>query len=66
MKYHRKLARAILADKVHVAKAVNATVIDIKDAPSGYKDFDKGAARKYIIDPHGDVRKHLKIDAHKF
>jgi hypothetical protein len=21
-------------------------------APSGYKDFDKGAATKFVIDPH--------------
>ena len=23
------------------------------DAPQGYKDFDKGAAKKYVLDPHG-------------
>jgi glutathione-independent formaldehyde dehydrogenase len=66
MKYHRQLARAIMYDKVHVAKAVNATVITLDDAPKGYMDFDKGASRKYIIDPHGAVRKHLGIKAHKF
>ena len=22
---------------------------------SGYKDFDKGAAKKFVIDPHGMV-----------
>lgn len=66
MKYHRQLSKAIMYDKVKVAKAVNATVITLDDAPNGYKDFDKGAARKYIIDPHGSVRKHLNIQAHKF
>jgi glutathione-independent formaldehyde dehydrogenase len=25
------------------------------EAPDGYKDFDKGAAKKYVIDPHGMV-----------
>jgi len=53
MKYHRKLATAILHDRIEIAKAVNATVITLDEAPQGYKDFDKGAARKYILDPHG-------------
>jgi len=30
-------------------------VIPLDQAPEGYQDFDKGAARKYIIDPHGMV-----------
>jgi len=57
MKYHRQLMQAILYDKIHIADAVNVTVISIDDAPKGYKDFDKGAAKKYVIDPHGIVRK---------
>src|SRR5262249_34017843 len=40
MKYHRGLMQAILHDKVQIAKAVNATVISLDDAPKGYKDFD--------------------------
>jgi glutathione-independent formaldehyde dehydrogenase len=44
---------AILHDKVHPAKAVNATIISLDDAPQGYKDFDRGAAKKFVIDPHG-------------
>lgn len=55
MRYHRDLMQAILSDKVQIAKAVNATVISLDDAPSGYQDFDKGAARKYVIDPHGTI-----------
>jgi glutathione-independent formaldehyde dehydrogenase len=55
MKYHRHLMNAILNDKVQIAKAVNATVITLDEAPQGYKDFDKGAARKYVLDPHGLV-----------
>jgi glutathione-independent formaldehyde dehydrogenase len=46
---------AILNDKIAIAKAVNATVISLDDAPRGYKDFDKGAAKKYVIDPHGMI-----------
>jgi glutathione-independent formaldehyde dehydrogenase len=53
MRYHRPLMMAILNDKVQIAKAVNATVISLSDAPQGYKDFDKGAAKKYVLDPHG-------------
>ena len=52
MRYHRQLMMAILNDKVQIAKAVNATVISLDDAPQGYKDFDKGAARKYVLDPN--------------
>jgi glutathione-independent formaldehyde dehydrogenase len=53
MKYHRELMMAILHDKVQIAKAVNATVIRLDDAPQGYKDFDQGAAKKFVLDPHG-------------
>src|ERR1700730_787267 len=53
MRYHRELMMAILHDKAHIADAVNATVISLDKAPDGYHDFDKGAARKYVIDPHG-------------
>lgn len=52
MRYHRDLMHAILYDKFHPAKDVNATVISLDDAPQGYKDFDKGAAKKFVIDPH--------------
>jgi len=55
MKYNYGLMKAILHDKVQIAKAVNATVIPLDEAPQGYADFDKGAAKKYVIDPHGMV-----------
>ena len=55
MRYHRQLMMAILNDKVQIAKAVNATVITLDQAPQGYRDFDKGAARKFVLDPHGMV-----------
>lgn len=53
MRYNRKLMMAILHDRVQIAKAVNATVIPLDEAPQGYKDFDKGAAKKYVLDPNG-------------
>ena len=55
MKYHRQLMNAILYDKIQIAKAVNVQVIKLQDAPSGYKDFDKGAAKKFVIDPNGMI-----------
>lgn len=55
MKYHRQLMNAILYDKIKIAKAVNVQVIKLQDAPSGYKDFDKGAAKKFVIDPNGMI-----------
>ncbi len=56
MKYHRSLMQMILNDKAHIAKAVNATVITLDEAPQGYEDFDKGAAKKYVLNPHGLVK----------
>ncbi len=56
MRYHRGLRQAILHDKVQIAKAVNATVISLDEGPQGYKDFDKGAAKKFVLDPHKMVR----------
>jgi glutathione-independent formaldehyde dehydrogenase len=56
MRYHRQLMQAILYDKIQIAKAVNVTVITLDQAPKGYEDFDKGAAKKFILDPHGMLR----------
>jgi glutathione-independent formaldehyde dehydrogenase len=55
MRYNHGLMMAILNDRVQIAKAVAATVITLDEAPGGYSDFDKGAARKFVIDPHGLV-----------
>ncbi|MCG3199190.1 MAG: formaldehyde dehydrogenase, glutathione-independent [Candidatus Omnitrophica bacterium] len=57
MRYNRALMNCILYDKIQIAKATNVTVISLDDSPQGYKDFDKGAARKFVIDPHGMVSK---------
>ncbi len=56
MRYNRQLMMAILNDKVQIAKAVNATVISLDDAPKGYVDFDKGAAKKFVLDPNNLIR----------
>ena len=52
LRYNRQLMQAILRDKIRIAKAVNVTVIKLEDAPKGYVDFDKGAAKKFVLDPH--------------
>ena len=57
LRYNRQLMQAILHDKIQIAKAVNATLISLDDAPSGYRDFDHGAAKKFVIDPHGTAKK---------
>ena len=55
MKYNRALMQCILHDKIKIAKAVNVTTITLDNAPQGYRDFDKGAAKKFVLDPHGMV-----------
>jgi glutathione-independent formaldehyde dehydrogenase len=52
MRYHRGLMQMILNDKAHIADAVNATVVTLDEAPDGYKDFDKGAAKKFVLNPN--------------
>ncbi|MDF2143478.1 formaldehyde dehydrogenase, glutathione-independent [Knoellia sp. p5-6-4] len=54
-RYNRQLMNLILSGKAQIAKAVNATTISLDEAPQGYQEFDKGAAKKYVIDPHGMV-----------
>jgi glutathione-independent formaldehyde dehydrogenase len=56
LRYNRQLMMAILHDKVQIAKAVNVQVLALEDAPQGYSDFDKGAAKKFVLDPHGIMR----------
>src|SRR2546430_10616840 len=40
LRYNRQLMQAIWYDKVQIAKAVNATVITLDEAPQGYRDFE--------------------------
>jgi glutathione-independent formaldehyde dehydrogenase len=56
MKYNHHLMMAILHDKAKIADAVGATVIPLEDAAQGYADFDSGAAKKFVLDPHGSIR----------
>ena len=53
MKYNHGLMQAILHERVHIAKNVNAKAISLEDAPRGYAEFDAGAATKYVLNPNG-------------
>lgn len=57
MKYHRDLMMVILSGKAQIAKAVNATLISLDQAPAAYAEFDQGASKKFVIDPHGMLNK---------
>jgi glutathione-independent formaldehyde dehydrogenase len=56
MKYNRGLMMAILADRIQIARAVNVEVISLDEAPEAYKAFDKGVAKKFVIDPHNTLK----------
>ena len=51
MRYNRQLMMAILHDRVQIAKAVNATVIPLDEAPQGYADFDQGRGEEVRAQP---------------
>jgi len=55
LKYNRQLMNAILYDRLPIADIVNAKVIPLEDAAVGYEIFDKGAAEKFVLDPHGQI-----------
>jgi glutathione-independent formaldehyde dehydrogenase len=55
LKYNRQLMMAILHGRLPIAEIVNAQVIPLEEAPQGYETFDHGAAKKFVLDPHGLV-----------
>ena len=57
MKYNRQLMQAILWDRIKIADVVGVEVISLDDAPSGYHQFDAGAPKKFVIDPHKLLKK---------
>ncbi|BAL27395.1 formaldehyde dehydrogenase, glutathione-independent [Azoarcus sp. KH32C] len=56
MKYNRNLMQAILWDRLPIAEIVNVNVISLDEAPNGYRQFDGGAPRKFVLDPHGMLK----------
>jgi len=55
LRYNRQLMQAIWHDRLPIADIVNAKIIPLDQAVAGYATFDKGAAVKYVLDPHGDL-----------
>ena len=53
MKYNRALMQAVLWDRIKIADTVGVEVITLDQAPGGYAEFDAGAPKKFVIDPHG-------------
>ena len=56
--YGAEYTREYIALRTAKEQAVGVEVIRLDDAPRGYKDFDKGAAKKFVLDPHGVVSKN--------
>jgi glutathione-independent formaldehyde dehydrogenase len=52
LRYNRQLMQAILHERLPIAKIVNAKVIALEQATTGYAEFDKGAPIKFVLDPH--------------
>ncbi|RST45391.1 formaldehyde dehydrogenase, glutathione-independent [Variovorax sp. DXTD-1] len=57
MKYNRALMQAILWDRIKIADVVGVQLISLDNAPVGYAEFDAGAPKKFVIDPHGLLAK---------
>ncbi|PWL19421.1 formaldehyde dehydrogenase, glutathione-independent [Falsochrobactrum shanghaiense] len=57
LKYNRQLMQAILHGRLNIAEIVNAQVISLEEAEQGYESFDQGAAKKFVLDPHGMLAK---------
>jgi glutathione-independent formaldehyde dehydrogenase len=58
MRYNRQLMQAILWGRMDYLNDVIATeIISLDEAIDAYQIFDEGAAKKYVIDPHGMIRK---------
>src|ERR1700750_1342101 len=53
MKYNHNLMQAILWDRLPIADLGHVSVISLDNAPDGYRQFDGGAPRKFVLDPHG-------------
>ena len=56
MKYNRALMQAILWDRLNIADIVGVQIISLDQAPKGYAEFDAGAPKKFVIDPHQQLR----------
>ena len=64
MKYNRLLMEAILWGRMdYLNEVVDTQIISLDDAVEAYDVFDKGSEKKYVIDPHGMVKRPKKANA---
>ncbi len=58
MKYNRLLMEAILWGRMdYLNDVVDTEIISLEDASEAYKVFSEGSEKKYLIDPHGVVKR---------
>jgi len=58
MKYNRQLMMAILWGRMdYLGEVTNVEIIPLEKAPEAYHIFDDGSSKKFVIDPHGSVKK---------
>ena len=58
MKYNRDLMMAILWDRMpYLGEVANTEIISLEQVPEAYKSFSDGSPKKFVIDPHGCVKK---------
>ena len=58
MRYNRELMMAVLWGRMDYLSAVaNVEFIPLESAPEAYRLFAQGSPKKFVIDPHGSVKK---------
>lgn len=58
MHYNRDLMMAILWGRMpYLGAMLNTELISLEEAPEAYKTFSDGSPKKFVIDPHGSVKK---------
>jgi glutathione-independent formaldehyde dehydrogenase len=56
MRYNEKLMNLILWDRLtDLPSLLNLSVVNLDDAPRAYEEFNKGVAKKFVIDPHNMI-----------
>jgi len=58
MHYNRDLMMAILWERMpYLTPLLNTEIISLDQAPEAYRIFHDGSPKKFIIDPHGSMKK---------
>ena len=58
MRYNRDLMMAILWDRMpYLTPLLNTEIISLDQAPEAYKIFHEGSPKKFVIDPHGSLKR---------